>query len=38
MDDQLQVLDQVSTAALDLGMRLAPKIFTAIVILAAGDS
>src|SRR5437016_3910483 len=36
MDDQLQVLDQVSTAALDLGMRLAPKIFTAIVILAAG--
>ena len=36
MDEQLQMIDQVSNAAIDLGMKFAPKVFTAVAILVAG--
>jgi small conductance mechanosensitive channel len=36
MDDQLQALDQVRSAAVDLGMKFGPKVLVAIVILIAG--
>ena len=36
MNDQLQSLDQVRTAAIDMGMKFGPKVFAAIVILVAG--
>ena len=36
MGDQLQALDQVRSAALDLGMKFGPKLLVAILILIAG--
>jgi small conductance mechanosensitive channel len=36
MNDQLQALDQIRSTAIDLGMKFGPKLFVAIVILAAG--
>jgi small conductance mechanosensitive channel len=36
MDDQLKVLDQVTSAAIDLAMKFGPKLLVAIVILVAG--
>lgn len=36
MGDQLQALDQVRTAAIDLGLRFGPKLVVAILILIAG--
>jgi small conductance mechanosensitive channel len=36
MDEQLKALDQVTTTAVDLGMKFAPKLVAAIVILVAG--
>ena len=36
MGDQLQALDQVRSAALDLGMKFGPKLLVAILILVAG--
>ena len=36
MGDQLQALDQVRSTAIDLGMKFGPKLFVAMLILAAG--
>ena len=36
MDDQLQALDQVRSAAVDMAMRFGPKLLVAILILIAG--
>ena len=36
MGDQIQALDQVRTAAIDLAMKFGPKLFVAILILIAG--
>src|SRR5258706_155967 len=36
MEDQIQALEQVRTAAIDLGMKFGPKLLVAILILLAG--
>ena len=36
MGDQLKLMDQVAAAAVEMGMRLGPKLFVAALILAAG--
>ena len=36
MEEQLKAIDQISTTAIDLAMRFGPKLFVAILILAAG--
>jgi len=36
MDEQLKAIDQVTATAIDLGMKFGPKLFVALLILAAG--
>src|SRR3954471_1378574 len=36
MDDHLKLIDQVTTSAIDLGMKFGPKVVVAVLIMVAG--
>ena len=36
MEEQLRFMDQIATAAVDMGIRFGPKLLVAVLILAAG--